>query len=313
MKYLIGLLAVSFGLFVACDKVDNPYPVGVPSTGLDWSLYPNGDSTDYANNGLWPSFSANANTNRNVLIEDYTGHKCTFCPQAATEAENIEAANPGRVFTSAIHTSPNGIGSFQSVEAPDFTYDFTCEEGLTIGKHFGIEWPGSAFVGNPRGTVDRKDDGSGQKTLGPANWNSTTLAILSANDLKVNLQANSNYFPSTRGYFLHTEIDVIDAALTNELSVVVYVVEDSIIKPQKMPDNSINPNYVHRNVLFDCIDGRAFGQTLDADHKDANGKYYFNYSYQLPAQYSSTNCHVLIYVRDAVTEEIYQVIEHHIE
>jgi len=312
MKKTLLTLSIITILFTACDKVDNAYPVGV-SSELDWSLYPGGDSTDYANNSLWPSFSTNPNSNRNILIEDFTGHKCTFCPQAATEAENIEHANPGRVFVATIHTSPDGIGPFQSTEAPDFTHDFTCAEGLIIGNHFGVEWPSSNFVGNPKGAISRINDGSGQVTSSPGNWNSNTTTALTANVLKVNLQVSSNYFPSTQGYFLHAEVEVLDAALTNELDIVVYVVEDSIIKPQKMPDNSINVNYVHRNVMVDCIDGRAFGKELDEDHKESNGKYYFNYSYKLPILYNPDNMHVLIYVRDAVTEEIYHVIEHHFQ
>ena len=71
--------------------------------------------------------------------------------------------------------------------------------------------------------------------------------------------------------------------------------------------------YVHRDIMRGCIDGRFKGQLLDANHLDANGKYYFNYSFALPAEYEPANMHVLIYVRDAVTEEIYQVIEQHIE
>jgi len=313
MKKIILTLSIITLLFTACDKVENAYPVGISSNNLDWSLYPGGDSTDYANNSLWPNFSTNSNSDRNILIEDFTGHKCTFCPQAATEAENIEQANPGRVFVTAIHTSPDGIGPFQSTEAPDFTHDFTCTEGLEIGVYFGNDWPSSSFIGNPKGTISRINDGTGQVTLGPGNWSASATAALTANSLKVNLQAASNYFPSTQGYFLHTEVEVLDAALTNELDIVVYVVEDSIIKPQKMPDNSINMNYIHRNVMIGTIDGRAFGKELDDAHKDANGKYYFDYSYKLPILYNPDNMHVIIYVRDAVTEEIYQVIEQHIQ
>ncbi len=312
MKKIFLILSIAAILFTSCDKVDNAYPQG-GNTTLEWSLYPNGDSTTYANNGLWPVFTANTNTNRNILIEDFTGHRCTFCPPAATEAKNIEQTNPGRVFSTAIHTGPDGIGDFQAVVPPTYTHDFTCPEGLEIGIYFGNDWPGTIFTGNPKGTISRIDDGNGQVTSSPGNWSNATTTALTANDLKVNIQAASNYFPSTEGYFLHTEIDVLDATLTNDLSIVVYVCEDSIIKPQKMPDGSTNSNYIHHNVMRTCIDGYAFGQTLDDAHKDSNGKYHYNYSYKLPVVYNPQNMHVLIFVRDAVTEEIYQVIEQHIQ
>lgn len=309
-KFFIALGIVSV-LFTACDKVNSPYPV-LPSTELDYSLYPDGDSAHYYAN-FWPNWSANTNTNRNILIEDYTGHKCVFCPAAAVEAESIADANPGRVYVSAVHASPNGLGDFQTTDAT-FPHDFTCPEGLEIGQHFGDDWSGSPFVGNPYGSVSRYDSGNGFPVQGPASWSNTTSTLLSANDLKVNLQAEANYFASTDGLFVHVEAEVLDAALTNELRLVVQLHEDSLVSPQKYPGgssypNDINVNYIHRDVLVGTIDGRAFGQALDTDHLDANGKYYFNYSYELPDQYDPTNMHLLIYVRDHVTEEVYHVIK----
>ena len=91
---------IAFAIF-SCDKVDNAYPAQTYTGGLDPTLYP-GNITDY----VVPTFSPNTNTNRNVLIEDFTGHTCIFCPDAAAEAHNLETANPGRVFTSTLHTGP---------------------------------------------------------------------------------------------------------------------------------------------------------------------------------------------------------------
>jgi len=234
MKKTLFIFSIISILFISCDKVNNAY---VPGTGgtINWDLYPNGDSTAYVTNSQWPTFSANTNTNRNIIIEDFTGHKCSFCPLAAVEAEAIEAANPGRVFATAMHTGPAGDPNdpFQSVSAPDFTHNFTFAEVLEIGAYFGANWPSSNFLGNPKGTISRIDDGTGQVASSPGNWASITNAALAANDLKVNIQAGTNFYPSTNGFFLHTEVEILDAALTNELSIVVLIVEDSIVKPQK--------------------------------------------------------------------------------
>jgi hypothetical protein len=313
-KFFIAIGIVSV-LFTACDKVNSPYPV-LPSTELDYTLYPDGDSAHYYAN-YWPTWTVNTNTDRNVLIEDFTGHKCIYCPAAAVEAENIEAANPGRVFVSAVHASPNGLGAFQSTDAT-FIHDFTCPAALEIGQYFGNEWSGSPFTGNPFGSVSRYDSGNGFPVQSPTSWSNTANTLLTANDLKVNIQAATNFFPSTSGLFVHVEAEVLDQALTNELKLVVQLHEDSLVAPQKYPGgssypNDINDNYVHRDVLVGTIDGRTFGQTLDDGHLDGNGKYYFNYSYELPAQYDPSNMHLIIYVRDNVTEEIYHVIEKHFD
>ncbi|MFA9211083.1 MAG: Omp28-related outer membrane protein [Moraxellaceae bacterium] len=295
----------------SCDKVTNPYPPTSGGNGeLDWSLYPDGDSAHYAQN-KWPTFIANTNSLRNVLIEDFTGHTCNSCPAAATLAHTLETNNPARVFTATIHTGPTGMGPLQAVQLPDYPTNWTNPQGLEIGKYFG-SIPGSAFQGNPRGTINRTNNG-GQLTLHPSGWTSKVNSIIAANDLKVNVQAHSNYFASTRGYFLHTELALLDASLVaNQLGMVVYLIEDSIIGDQKMSDNSHNPTYVHRDVMRSCIDGKAFGRTISTSNLSTNGNYYLNYSYKLPASYDPTNTHVLIYVYDKTTMEIYQVIEHEI-
>jgi len=230
--------------------------------------------------------------------------------------EVIEATYPGRVFAEAIHTGPSGAGTFQFVDLPDFPHDFTCAEGVAIGQHFGLNWPGSPFGGNPFGAVSRADGGNGYPVQAFSDWPNSTSAILTTNDLKVNLQTITNYYSSTRGLFVHVEADILDAGLTNELKLVVQLVEDSIVQPQLYPasegfPNNTDVNYIHRDVLRASLDGSTFGQTLDTAHLDANGKYYFDYIYELPMEYESTNTHIIIYVRDTVTEEIYHVIEKH--
>ena len=98
----------------------NPYPPEV-NLELDTTLYP-GLWSDYENND-WPIFSENTNTNRNVLIEDYTGHHCNNCPNAATIAHDIEVANPTRVFVASIHAAPSATGtsSFQDFDPLEAT------------------------------------------------------------------------------------------------------------------------------------------------------------------------------------------------
>ncbi len=306
MKKILFILAITAVGFASCDKVQNPYPVGAPQGS--WALYPNGDSAHYATN-VWPTFTTNTNVNRNVLIEDYTGHQCIYCPAAAALALQLEDDNPGRVYVSSVHTGASGlIEAFQQLSSPTFVVDFTCPEGLLIGKRFGVDTPGSPFQGNPFGSVSRKDHGNGYPVTAANTWASATDAMIATNDLKVNIQAVANYYPSTRGLFLHTEIDVIDPTLTNELKVVVQLIEDSLQAPQKFP-SSTDYNYVHRDIFRGTIDGFNFGRTLDVAHMNANGDYNFFYIYELPSQYDSSNMHVLIYVRDAVTEEVYQVIK----
>jgi hypothetical protein len=301
--FIVSLVAVT--LFSSCDHVENPYPKQ-QSMELDTTLYP-GNWSDYLANE-WPVFNTNTNTNRNVLIEDFTGHKCVYCPAAGDLAHQLHSGNPDRIFIASIHSGPSGIGDFQSVSPPEYPVDFTNPQGLEIGTYFGTNDGG--FSGNPRGTVNRVN--SGNIFLSPTAWTNLTNSIVNNNDLKVNLQSALNYYPSTKGAFLHVEVEKIDQTITNDLAVVAYLIEDSLVGDQKMSDNTHNQTYVHRDIHRGNIDSKTFGRVLKASDL-TNGKYYVNYSFEVPNQldgnYNAANMHLLIYVYDRVTWEIYQVIK----
>ena len=299
-KILFGLVAGAF-LFASCDKVENPYPVNEQG---DYSLYPGGDSAAYwATDG--PVFGANPNTDRNVVIEDFTGHKCNSCPIAADTAEVLHDDYPTRVFVATIHAGPNGLGGFQQTDGT-FTTDWTNTDGLDIGFHFG-NLPGSQFIGNPTGSINRILE-NGQHTISPLQWRNSVEAALPT-QLQVNIQSAANYYASTRGMFLHTEIEVLDQSITDDLYTVVYLIEDTIVGAQKMPDNSTNLNYVHKEVMRDCIQRDWQGKQITAANEVEPNKYRFDYIFELPAQYDAENMHLLIYVRNAETEEIYHVVK----
>lgn len=289
----------------SCDHVKNPYPPQV-NLDLDTNLYP-GIWSDYENTE-WPVFSANTNTNRNIIIEDFTGHQCVFCPAAAELAHQLHEANPSRVFTASIHAGPDGIGDFQVVSAPDYPLDFTNPEGVAIGLYFGENDGG--FPGNPRGTVNRFNNGTIFQS--PAQWTSMMSDQLSLNSLKVNLQSELNYYNQTKGAFLHVEIDPVDASVVSKLGITVYLIEDSLVGDQKMSDNSHNTSYIHRDIHRGNLNAAAFGSPISSDDLIGD-KYYRNYSFIVPNQldgpHNPANMHLLIYAFNTETWEIYQVIK----
>lgn len=320
MKKLILLSLVASAGFIACDKVKNAYPENPVSNGLDWSLYPGGDSTTYVSNGLWPTFTANTNTLRNVLIEDFTGHQCVNCPAQTDYMEQLIATNPTRIFGMAIHAGPTGMTGFQETNA-SYPEELFCDAGLEIGQHFGQNIVGSTFLGNPAFNANRvKSNGQFTSGAGSTLLNKTNACL--ATSLQVNIQAVTNYFATTRGLFVHVEVDKIDQALTSDLAIVTCIVEDSLVAPQLVQANPTwdtdgtvdgrNTIYVHRDILRGMIDNRTFGKVLSAADMGSNNKYYVNYSYKLPNEFEAENMKLYIYVYDKNTEEILQVIEKHL-
>ena len=308
MRYILSI-GILYFVLCSCDHVENPYPPTV-SIDLDTTLYP-GLWSDYQNNE-WPIFDENSNTERNVIIEDFTGHKCVFCPAAADLAHQLHMENPTRVFTAGIHAGPDGIGDFQSVSPPDYPTDFTNPQGVEIGQYFGENDGG--FPGNPRGTVNRFNNGTIFQS--PAQWTSMTDEIISSNDLKVNIQSKLHYYEATKGAFLHVEADPLFEDVTENLAIMVYLLEDSLVGDQKMADNSHNTSYVHRDIHRGNLNNETFGRPITSENL-INYKYLINYSFTVPDQldgtYNPANMHLLICAFNQTTWEIYQVIKQKIQ
>lgn len=298
----IGLIGT---LNQSCDKVENPTK---PPVLLDTTIYP-GNWADYPE-AVW---TANTNSLRNVLLEDYTGHTCPNCPAAAVIAKDIEAANTGRVFTSAVHASPGGLSSFQwtavncgQASNPNDKYctELFCDESTSYGATFAT---GYGFFANPMGTFNRTTPTGPTSMFGlMSTWGSRVSDIITTNDLKVNIQAQSNYYPSTNGFYLHTETEILED-LSGNYSTVVYLLEDEIIDWQDV-SGFADSLYEHHNVLRGCIDGLAWGRPITGGSL-AGDKTYLDYSYKLPSGKDNTDYHLLIYVYDLATYEILQVIK----
>lgn len=309
MQYKIALfLFLGFGLtFSSCDKVENAYE-SKPSVELDTTLYP-GNWQDYLDTD-YPIFINNPNTDINVLIEDYTGHKCNNCPDAAEIAHTIHENNPDRVFIASIHADPGAQMSFQASYPDDPSYytDHTNPDSYAYGIEFEN---GFNFIGNPQGTVNRKTVG-GKMFDFSGTWQSRASDILNTNDLKVNIQSHFNFYPSTNGGYLHVELEKLT---TDEITIntVVYVIQDSLVDWQLMPDNTNNEFYVHRDKHLGSIDNNPFGIEAFDPIAPSNSKVLVDYSYAVPSGLNPSNMHFLIYAYNTETYEILHVIKQKLE
>jgi hypothetical protein len=305
---IIFFLSGATLIFTGCDKVDHPYEE-VTSINVDTTLYPNGSWNDYLENE-YPIFGLNTNTSVNVLIEDYTGHTCINCPTAADIAHLIHENNPDRVFVASIHIDPGAALSFQqsNPSAQKYYTDHTNPDAV----EYGIEFQnGFNFFGNPQGTVNRKTV-NGSMFAFTGTWQSRATDILNENNLKVNIQSVFNYYQSTNGGFLHVEIEKKTSEAIDMKSV-VYVIQDSLVDWQKMPDNSDNEFYVHRDKHLGSIDNNAFGVTAFEADAAIGDKVILDYSYALPQGIDKSNLHFLVYVYNTDTYEILQVIKQTID
>ncbi len=300
--FFFALTAV-FTMNTSCDRVEVAYK-DIPD--LDSAYYP-GLWADYLLNE-WPEFEQNTNTQRNVLIEKYTGHKCVPCTYAATEIKAIHESNPTRIFYASIHAGPGGMTGFQeyNTQASSFYTNHTNAMALAYGVYFQN---GFGFTGNPGMIFNKSLFGGAQSGMiipnNPNEMNSRVQTILNDNSLKYNIQAVFNYFPQTQGGYLHVEVEKIQAE-NPDVDIMVYVIQDSLRDWQKKPAGVDDPDYLHLKKHLGNIDNQLWGQRLNFSSSNKVNK---DYSFGLPVGIEPENIHFLIFISDAETKEVYQVIQ----
>lgn len=297
---LILLLALTPLMMTSCDKVEFP---NVPIEGVDTTLYP-GNFSEYT----IPSFSENNNTLKNVLIEEFTGHLCGACPNAAVVAKNLENENPGRVFAAAIHGGPsnNGLTGFHDIIPPKYDTDHTNPEGLEMAASFFQL--GIGFVALPRGGVNRSVNESGEFMFGPDDWAPIVSAEL-AKPVRINLQAKSNYYPSTNGVFLHVETD-FEQTLTGTYNLVGFAIDNERIDYQYYNEYGDSAYYHHHNVHMGNVFGETWGRTVGSDTISSGTKVVTDMSYKVPDGMTNEDMHFLFVAYNRNTYEVMQVIKH---
>ncbi len=210
--------------------------------------------------------------NKKVILEEFTGIHCVFCPQGHAIAQAIQDNNPGNVFLINIHT-----GSFSNPGAgePDFRTPF----GAALASQSGL-------VGYPAGTVNRhvfpgqSQSGGNHTAMSRGNWTGTSNTTLGeASYVNVGVEA---------------EIDVSNNELT--VHVEAYYTGDSpeatnFMNVALLQNNTLGPQtggnagdeYVHMHRLVHLVTGQwgaAISPTTTGTFIDET------YTYTIPADYN---------------------------
>ena len=198
--------------------------------------------------------------NKNVILEEFTGIHCTFCPDGHVIAQAIHSMFPQRVSLINIHT---GSYAQPSIGEPDFRTPF----GSALSSQ-------SNLSGYPAGTINRHRfsfSQNGGTALSRSNWQSATYDILSQLS-PVNVASTAQYDTITNELFIDIEIYYTDSqnVLYNYLNVAI--TQDSILGPQ-VGAQAWNPNgivpgpwqptYSHQHMLRHFVTGQM-GETLDS-------------------------------------------------
>lgn len=278
--FLLGFFASL--IFGSCDKVNDPY--NATSGGGDTTVV----------------------KVRKVLLEDYTGHKCGNCPEAAITAQTIKAQYGERLVVMAVHA-----GYFAEPKASPYGYDFRTVPGTDYDVFFG-----NGVVGNPNGLVNRQGYPTTTHVKFHSNWGTAVDGIM-ALPPDAYIEISNNYNSTTRVLNTTVKTEFLNM-LTGNYKLIVLLTEDSIVKPQldySQPVGQQNVlNYVHRHALRAAISSGSWGDQIVTGSAAAGDTVVSTFSYTLPATFNGlapveSECYVVAFVYDATTFEVIQVEE----
>lgn len=225
---------------------------------------------------LFAAFQMNAQTivqttpqNKKVILEEFTGVNCVWCPAGHTVANSIKASNPTNVFLINIH-----VGGFAAPSAgqPDFRTPF----GSAIAGQSGL-------TGYPSGTINRTVFPSiGSTTaMGRGSW-ATASSLALAQSSYVNVATTATINATTRLLTVLVEAYYTGSSpvTTNKLNVAF--LQNNTVGPQT--GGNAGDNYNHQHRLIHMLTGQ-WGETINTT--TAGTFVTKTYTYTIPADYNS--------------------------
>jgi len=234
--------------------------------------------------------------NQNILVEDFTGHKCGNCPKAHEELTLLRNTYGTKIVPMAIH-----FGYYAQTNS-SYPTDFTTDVGDAIGNKFGV-------TSTPVGMVNRVGD-EGNKLLEFSEWDASisklltktpSVGIAMAAEIKDN-KIEANVF--------------VKAFEQNDtlLKVQIFIIENHIIDKQLYygHDPEEIEDYEHEHVLRGSLNG-DWGEDLTSVPFKKNNIVNKSYNYTINPDWNAQNLLLVAVVYNDVTKQICQVKELHLQ
>ncbi len=238
---------------------------------------------------------------KKVLIEEFTGNKCTNCPPGSKLLLDLQAIHGDIFIPISLHCTD------WAVPHPEAEIDFRTQDAESIIQFLGFP------VGFPTGVINRKKfTGGFDLQLGSDSWPGIVdqeLAQVAPAKVEItpDFDANSRTasIDVTVEFLVPQEIEQDDQSM-----ITVYLLEDHITGFQDTPDGPV-ADYDHRHVFRTALtpfSGEPLtlaGQTgLDQTK---------SYSMTIPSDWEVDNVLVVAFVHNSgSSKEIYQAEEVHL-
>jgi hypothetical protein len=242
-----------------------------------------------------------APSNKTVVLEEFTGIKCVYCPDGHKIANNIKTGNtPGKVILVNIHT-----GSFATPSGTE--PDYRTAEGNAIAA---ISTMG--ITGYPTGSMNRHIYQGTAIAMSRGVWAQyATQTLGQPSYVNVALQGTLNV--TTRVLTVNVEVYYTGASPVATNNLTVMLLENDVVGPQTGGTNynptQVNPDgtYNHQHMLRKVLNTSAMGETISPT--TSGTLIQKQYTFTVPAQFVNNapqlgNLEIAAFVAESNTEII---------
>lgn len=212
-----------------------------------------------------------AEIGRSVLIEDFTGQKCSNCPAANDVIKSLqEEYGEENVIAVGIHSGPLGFKGNS--------------KNLGLMTDTGNEYYYSHDIpSQPYGVINRR-----QESNKSAEWGTLVYDEIQKT-APVSVSIENSYDEATRTATIDVSMLGINA-VSGKLQ--VWVVEDGIVAMQTLADGSVSYDYVHNHVFRAAVNG-TWGEDVTVGEGSTVSK---QYTLTLDEKWEAGNVSVIAFV-----------------
>ncbi len=283
-NYVIAAIAVFSLTFCGCDKLTNPV-ITLDNEYLE-GFY-----------GPPPEFETLADPTKNVLVEEFTGHLCGFCPPATALLKGLDEEYGSRVVPITIHA-----GTLAAVSAAPYDIDFTTPAG-------NLFWSQLENGFNPAARIDRT---GGISNFYVDNQWEVRVEEQLTQEPRIALQISTEYVSEDSNLNIHVHNHFLET-MSSSFSLIVLLLESHIISAQS--DYNLDPStiydYEHNHLLRTNVT-TAIGEPL-LTNPLVNDQLVKSYTVPMKQAWVPENCSVVAFVVDVQTDEVVNAAEHRIE
>ncbi|GGD87665.1 T9SS type A sorting domain-containing protein [Planktosalinus lacus] len=235
--------------------------------------------------------------NKKVILEEFTGINCVYCPDGHAIAQAIKNNNPDEVFLVNIH-----VGGYATPGAgqPDFRTPF----GTAINNQAGV-------LGYPAGTVNRhvfpgwSQNGANGTAMSRNFWTAASNQILDQPSY-VNMGVEASIDVNTRELTVHVEAYYTDDSPVGTNKLNVALLQNNTLGPQT--GGGMGNEYVHMHRLVHMVTGQwgvDVNTTTEGSFVDETFTYTIPNDYNgVPVDFFEAEMEVVVFMTETQQEVI---------